>query len=450
MNLQATNQLLFSNADLKKLIIPLTLEQILFMLVGIADTLMVSALGEEAMSGVSLINILEYFMYTVMSAICSGGGIVISQYIGAQNNLLAKKTANQLLSLAMVIAFILSTLGLIYHKGFLHLLYGNVDTGVMQAADTYFLIAVCSIPCIAIHQACSAMFRSMNETKIPLYTVIVLNITNIIGNYMAVYVLHAGVYGVALATVLARVVGNALMLFLSLQTKYVLHINLPELLTFDSFLTRKILSVSIPNSIENGLFAAGKVIMTSIVALFGTTQTAANAVSNTYQISAIFVVNAINMAMLTVVGQCVGANEYEQAKYYVKKLLKLSFWSTAALSVLVIMALPLTLDFYHISAETQRLVIILVILHNVAATILQPLCFNLPNAIRAAGDVGFTMRAGIGSMLIFRLGVAYIAGILLNYQILGVWFAMVADWFVRSLLFTYRWKSGVWKNYRIV
>lgn len=450
MNLQITKKLLFSNADLKKLIIPLTLEQILFMLVGIADTLMVSALGEEAMSGVSLINILEYFMYTVMSAICSGGGIVISQYIGAKNNLLAKKTANQLLSLAMVIAFILSTLGLIYHKGFLHLLYGNVDTGVMQAADTYFLIAVCSIPCIAIHQACSAMFRSMNETKIPLYTVIVLNITNIIGNYMAVYVLHAGVYGVALATVLARVVGNALMLICSLQTKYVLHINLPELLTFDSFLTRKILSVSIPNSIENGLFAAGKVIMTSIVALFGTTQTAANAVSNTYQISAIFVVNAINMAMLTVVGQCVGANEYEQAKYYVKKLLKLSFWSTAALSVLVIMALPLTLDFYHISAETQRLVIILVILHNVAATILQPLCFNLPNAIRAAGDVGFTMRAGIGSMLIFRLGVAYIAGILLNYQILGVWFAMVADWFVRSLLFTYRWKSGVWKNYRIV
>lgn len=450
MNLQATEQLLFSNADLKKLIIPLTLEQILFMLVGIADTLMVSALGEEAISGVSLINILEYFMYTVMSAICSGGGIVISQYIGAQNNLLAKKTANQLLSLALAIAVVLSALGLYYHQEFLHLLYGNVDAGVMQAADTYFLIAVCSIPCIAVHQACSAMFRSMNETKIPLYTVIVLNITNIIGNYLAVYVLHAGVYGVALATVLARVAGNALMLFLSLQTKYILHINLLELLTFDSFLTRKILSVSIPNSIENGLFAAGKVVMTSIVALFGTTQTAANAVSNTYQISAIFVVNAINMAMLTVVGQCVGANEYEQAKYYVKKLLKLSFWSTAALSVLVIMAMPLTLDFYHISAETQKLVIILVILHNVAATILQPLCFNLPNAIRAAGDVGFTMRAGIGSMLIFRLGVAYIAGILLNYQILGVWFAMVADWFVRSLLFTYRWKSGVWKNYRIV
>lgn len=450
MNLQATKQLLFSNADLKKLIIPLTLEQILFMLVGIADTLMVSALGEEAMSGVSLINILEYFMYTVMSAICSGGGIVISQYIGAKNNLLAKKTANQLLSLALAIAVVLSAIGLYYHQEFLHLLYGNVDAGVMQAADTYFLIAVCSIPCIAVHQACSAMFRSMNETKIPLYTVIVLNITNIIGNYLAVYVLHAGVYGVALATVLARVVGNALMLFLSLQTKYVLHINLPELLTFDSFLTRKILSISIPNSIENGLFAAGKVVMTSIVALFGTTQTAANAVSNTYQISAIFVVNAINMAMLTVVGQCVGANEYEQAKCYVKKLLKLSFWSTAALSVLVIMAMPLTLDFYHISAETQKLVIILVILHNVAATILQPLCFNLPNAIRAAGDVGFTMRAGIGSMLIFRLGVAYIAGILLNYQILGVWFAMVADWLVRAILFTYRWKSGVWKNYRIV
>lgn len=450
MNLQATKPLLFSNADLKKLIVPLTLEQILFMLVGIADTLMVSALGEEAISGVSLINILEYFMYTVMSAICSGGGIVISQYIGAKNNVLAKQTANQLLSLAIFIAIILSALGLCYHNEFLHFLYGNVDRGVMQAADIYFLISVCSIPCIAIHQACSAMFRSMNETKIPLYTVILLNITNIVGNYIAVYILRSGVLGVALATVLARVVGNALMLFLSLQPKYILHINLSELLKLNIFLTRKILSISIPNGIENGLFAAGKVVMTSIVALFGTTQTAANAVSNTYQISAIFVVNAINMAMLTVVGQCVGANQYEQAKYYVKKLLKLSFVCTAILSILVILALPLTLDFYHISAETQKLVIILVILHNVAATLLQPLCFNLPNAIRAAGDVGFTMRAGIGSMLIFRLGVAYIAGILLNYQILGVWFAMVADWFVRAMLFAYRWKSNVWQNYRIV
>ena len=450
MDLQTTKPLLFSNADFKKLILPLTLEQILFMLVGIADTLMVSALGEEAISGVSLINILEYFMYTVMSAICSGGGIVISQYIGAKNNVLAKQTANQLLSLAIFIAIILSALGLCYHNEFLHFLYGNVDRGVMQAADIYFLISVCSIPCIAIHQACSAMFRSMNETKIPLYTVILLNITNIVGNYIAVYILRSGVLGVALATVLARVVGNALMLFLSLQPKYILHINLSELLKLNIFLTRKILSISIPNGIENGLFAAGKVIMTSIVALFGTTQTAANAVSNTYQISAIFVVNAINMAMLTVVGQCVGANQYEQAKYYVKKLLKLSFICTAILSTLVILALPLTLDFYHISAETQKLVIILVILHNVAATILQPLCFNLPNAIRAAGDVGFTMRAGIGSMLIFRLGVAYIAGILLNYQILGVWFAMVADWFVRAMLFAYRWKSNVWQNYRIV
>lgn len=450
MNGQDTKSFLFSNADLKKLIIPLTLEQILFMLVGIADTLMVSAIGEEAISGVSLINILEYFTYTVMSAICSGGGIVISQYIGAKNNRLAKETSNQLVSLALGISFVWTGLGIYFHAEFLNLLYGNVDSGVMQAADTYFLIAVCSIPCVAVHQSCSAMFRAINETKIPLYTVILLNITNIVGNYLAVYVLHAGVLGVAVATVLARVVGNALMLYFSMQTKFVLHVRIKELFKFNLLLIRKILGISIPNGIENGLFAAGKVIMTSIVALFGTTQTAANAVSNTYQISAIFFVNSINMAMLTVVGQCVGANQYEQAKYYVRKLLKLSFVCTAVLSTIVIVAMPFTLKFYNISKETQDLVIVLVIIHNIAATFLQPLCFNLPNAIRAAGDVGFTMRAGIGSMMIFRLGVAYIAGILLNYQILGVWFAMVADWFVRSLLFAYRWKSNAWTKYRVV
>lgn len=219
---------------------------------------------------------------------------------------------------------------------------------------------------------------------------------------------------------------------------------------FDLTLVRKILSISIPNCIENGLFATGKVMMTSIIALFGTTQTAANAVSNTYQISAVFFVNAINMAMLTVVGQCVGANQYEQAQYYVRKLLKLSFACTAGLSILVAASLPYTLGFYHISAETQELVVFLVVLHNVAATILQPFCFNLPNAIRAAGDVRYTMQAGIGSMLLFRLGVGYVAGIMLNYQIIGVWFAMIADWFIRAILFVYRWRSGAWKNYRIV
>ncbi|MDO4178500.1 MAG: MATE family efflux transporter [Phascolarctobacterium sp.] len=448
--MKLTEKLLFSNRDLKKLIIPLTLEQILFMLVGVADTFMVAQLGEEAISGVTLINILEYFMFTLMSSICSGGGIVISQYLGAKQPKEAKHACEQLLSLAMAIGLIFMISGIICHREFLQLLYKNVDASVMEAADTYLFVALFSIPCIAIHQAGSSMFRSMNESRIALRTVIVLNVTNIVGNYLAVYVLHAGVFGVALATVLARILGNLLMLYFAAQKRFPLHINYGNCLSIDGAMVKKILGIALPNGLENGLFAAGKVMMTSIIALFGTVQIAANAVSNTYQIIAIFVVNAINMAMITVVGQCIGAREYEQAKFYVKKLLKISWIATASLSTLGILALPLTLKYYNVSEQTARLVIELVIIHNIAATILQPLCFNLPNAIRATGDVKFSMNAGIGSMLIFRILMAIIFGVLLDWQIYGVWLAMVADWLVRAICFSYRWRSEKWRAYRVV
>ena len=420
------------------------------MLVGMADTFMVAALGEEAISGVTLINILEFFIMSLTAALSSGGGVVISQYLGAKMHDEAELAAGQSTLVTLLFSAGVTALALVFHEELLRLLYGSVAPGVMQAADTYLLIAACSVPTIAIHQSCSVMFRAVNAAKLSLAAVLTINICNILGNYLAVYVLHAGVSGVAWATVLARAAGNVLLLYFALRPGYGLHLSAATVCRWHAATIRKILQVAVPNAVENGLFAAGKVMMTAIVALFGTTQMAANAVANTFQITAIFVINAMNLGIVPVVGQCVGAGDYAQARYYIKKLLRISYIATAVLAALSCAAMLPALPYYNISRETAELTVLLVVMHNIAAFLLQPICFNLPNALRAAGDVRYTMYAGIGSMLIFRLGVAVALGIWLDWQIIGVWLAMAADWLARALLFVYRYRSGKWQQYRLV
>ena len=212
----------------------------------------------------------------------------------------------------------------------------------------------------------------------------------------------------------------------------------------------RILRVAVPNGIENGMFALGKVIVVSIIALFGTSQIAANGVANSIDQVAVIVVNAVNLAIVTVVGQCVGAKEYDQAEYYTNKLMKISWIATGAFSLLVIVGLPVIHGFYDLTYETWRLACILIIMHNIMATMLHPFSFNLSNMIRATGDVKYTLYVGILSMLVFRLGSAWLFGVMLNLEVVGVWIAMGMDWLVRSVAFWARYKSGKWRNYRVI
>ena len=211
-----------------------------------------------------------------------------------------------------------------------------------------------------------------------------------------------------------------------------------------------IFRIAVPNGIENGLFMFGKVLVTSIVAMFGTSQIAANGVSNSLNTIAIVVVTSINLAIVTVVGQCIGANEQEQAKYYTKKLMKISYISTTLLSMLVWIALPLLLDLYDMSRETYHLAYNLILFHNFLAILLHPTSFNLANAIRAAGDVKYTMWVGILSMILFRLGCAWLFGVVMGWGIYGVWTAMGADWLGRSVAFVIRYRSGKWLRFKAI
>lgn len=186
-------------------------------------------------------------------------------------------------------------------------------------------------------------------------------------------------------------------------------------------------------------------LVTGIVALFGTAQIAANGVANSIDQIAVMVVNAINLAMITVVGQCIGAGEIEQAKQYTKKLMKISYMATAALGISICLSLPLILHFYKLSGEAYRYSCILIVMHNILAILLHPTSFNLANSLRAAGDVRFTMIVGIGAMILFRLGSGMLFGVILLRSDRSL-DGKGMDWLAQSVAFTLRYKSRKMEN----
>ena len=297
--------MLFSNQSLKKLIWPLIIEQALVMIVGMADTMMVSYAGEAAISGVGLVDMVNNLIITVLAAIATGGAVIVSQYIGSKDCKKANFASSQLMTMTAVISILIMIFCLIFHKTILNLFFGSIESSVMQACVIYFLITALSFPFLGIYNSSSALFRSIEKTKVTMYVSLLMNLINVVGNYIGVILLGAGVVGVALPTLISRMVAAAIMLALALNHKNAVYIQLKDIFSWHWEMLRRILQIAVPNGIENGLFTLGRVLVTSIVAMFGTSQIAANSVAGSIDQIAIVVVNAINLGIVTVVGQCV-------------------------------------------------------------------------------------------------------------------------------------------------
>ena len=441
---------LFTNKKLKKLIVPLVVEQLLVMLVGMADTMMVSHAGEAAISGVALVDMIDYLIITIFSALAAGGAVIVSQYLGSRQTDKANISAGQLMLISVVLSAFVMKICLVFHSAILKLLFGKIEADVMEACVTYFVITAFSFPFLGIYNAAAALFRSMSKTKVTMYVSALMNVINVAGNAVGIFVFKAGVAGVAVPTLISRATAAVILTSMLFRKKYEVHLTAKNIFSPNRAFALNILKIAVPNGLENGCFALGRVLVTGITALFGTAQIAANGVANSVDQIAVMVVNAINLAMITVVGQCIGAGEIEQSRTYTKKLMKVSYIATAVSGAAICLGLPLILRFYELSDEAYRYSCILIITHNILAALLHPTSFNLANSLRAAGDVRYTMVVGIGSMLIFRLGTGILFGVVLRFGVIGVWMAMGMDWLARSAAFLIRYKSGKWKEIKVI
>lgn len=300
---------MFSPRVLRNMIVPLVIEQILVMMVGIADTMMISYAGEAAISGVALVDMIGYLVATVLAAVDTGGAVIVSQYLGKRDRENANEAASQLVTVSVLASVAVMAVCVAFHSLILKLLFGKISTDVMASSVTCFVITAFSYPFLGLYNSSAALFRSMKKTKVTMYVSLFMNVLNVIGNILGIFVFHAGVAGVAVPTLLSWAVAAGVMTFLIFEEKNEISVCRKHLLSWNKALIVKILKLAVPNGIENGLFALGKVLVTSIVAMFGTTQIAANGVANSVDQIAVLVVSAINLAVIPVVGQCIGRCE---------------------------------------------------------------------------------------------------------------------------------------------
>lgn len=441
---------IFSDHDLKVLILPLFLEQLLEVLVGVADTFMVSYAGEAAVSGVSLVNMFNTVFIFLFSALASGGAVVVSQYIGSRNRKNGNLSAGQLVMISAVFSAAAMILSLIFNRQLLRLLFGEVDQDVMTACVTYLRISAYSYPAIAVYNAGAAVCRSMGKTNVTMNISLVANGINIAGNAIGVFVFHAGVAGVAYPSLIARSFSAVVILIICFRQQEQVRLQWKNIFRWEGQMVKRILGIAVPNGIENGLFQLVKVGLSSITALFGTVQIAANGVAQSFWSVAALMGTALGLAFVTVIGQCMGAGDTEAADYYMRKLLRITVLASIVWNGLILLITPLVLRGYALSVEVAHLVVILVVIHNIFNALFYPFSGALANGLRAAGDVKFTMYVSIFSTIGCRVVFSILLGILLNMGVIGIALAMCLDWMIRALFFWVRFRSGKWKEFRVI
>ena len=436
----------FSNRALKRLIVPMIIEQFLAILVGMSDSIMVATVGEHAVSGVSLVDNIFILLIYLFAALATGGAVVMGQYLGQNKHEKANRAVNQLILFTALFAICIM-IGLYLARNLiLHRVFGAIEANVMEASKTYLLIVSASIPFIALYNAGAAVFRTMGNSKVPMYLSMMMNAINVGGNAILIFGFGMGVAGAATSTLVSRVISAVAIILLLGSPEHLLHLERPFSFKLDFGMLKKIAYIGIPNGLENGMFQLGKIMVLSMITGFGTAAIAANAVSNIIATFQVLPGMSVGMAVITVCSRCVGAGDYEAARYYTRKILKLVHILIIVFSVTTLVALPGIMHLYNLSDDAMTFTKQIIWYHGICCMLIWPEAFTLPNTLRAASDVKFCMILSIISMWVFRIAFSYSIAVRMGMGVLGVWIAMTIDWAVRAVLFIIRYRGKRWQH----
>ncbi|MBR3752745.1 MAG: MATE family efflux transporter [Ruminiclostridium sp.] len=437
-------ELRFSNKDLRKLIIPLVIEQFLQFSAGLITSIMVAGLGEAAVSAVSLVDSVFILFISLFSALATGGAVVAGQLIGLGDLKEGCKAAWQMLLFVATASVAVMAVCYLGHNFILDTVFGDITPEVRQNAKTFLLITNASIPVIALYNGGAAIFRVMGNSKISMKMSLLMNVINIAGIAILIYGVGMGIEGAGIALFTGRAVAAVVILKLLMNQDLPIHIRKPLSFRFDGKLLVRILRIGVPNGLENSMFQLGKILVLSLVSSFGTAAIAANAVGNAVAMFGVTPGMAMNLATVTIISQCVGASAFDQVRYYTKKIMKLTYAMMAVSNVIIILILPLLLKIYDLSPEATEMARQILIYHSVCAIVIWTPSFTMPYVLRAGNDVAPTMIISIVSMWLFRVIASYVLGRFMGLGLFGVWIAMTIDWLVRAIAFVVRYKQEKW------
>lgn len=441
---------MYSNKALRRLLLPLMADQILMSLMGLVDTIMVSNVSAASLSAVSLVDAINVLVLYLFAALATGGTVVCAQYIGTGDKGAARNAARQLVMAVLAVSIVLSVVSIALRGGLLRLIFGAVDSDVMSAAKSYYLITAMSYPCIALYNASASLFRAAGNSRLPMLVTLGTNILHVAVNAALIFGLRLGVEGAALSTLISRAVGTAALLLL--QRRPGQDITLEKVLAYrpDMKIIRMILFIGIPAGVENCLFQLGKLMVHSTVSLLGTTAIAVQALTNTLEAFQSMPGIAVGLGLVTVAGTCMGAGKPEEARRYTLKLTVLTYIILAASILIVLLLTKPAAALAGMNAQSAGMTFSLMAFIAVFKVFLWPMAFTPANGLRAAGDVKYTMLVSVASMWVFRVGLGYYLCRYTGAGLYGVWIAMFADWFCRGVLFLFRLLRGAWMQNKLL
>ena len=438
------NKLLFDNRALCMLLVPIIVEQLLNSFMGMVDTMMVSTVGSEAISAVSLVDSFNNLIIQVFSAMATGAAIICSQYLGSGDEKASNRAARQVVLTVAVIALAVMLVCLIGRERMLRFIFGEVEDQVMSGCLVYFLITVVSYPFLALFSVGAALFRAGGNSRFPMKVSLLSNVLNIAGNAVFIYVFHWSVAGAALATLISRIFSMAVIFYYLRMPKQVIVVRDYLKIRPDMPLIWKIMAIGIPSGVENGMFQFGKLAIQSTVSTMGTVAIAAQAMTNIMEnLNGVFGIG-VGIGLMTVVGQCIGAGRKEEAKYYIVKLTGIA-WAGILVSCLVVFAITKPVTWLAgMEADAAAMCFEMV----GAITIMKPLVwtgsFVIAYGLRAAGDVRFSMIVSTITMWCCRVVLCIFLVKVYHFGPMAVWIGMFADWTVRAVIFVWRFLSGRW------
>ena len=443
-------QHMFTNRMIRSLLIPVVLEQLLNSIMGTADTMMVSNVGSAAISAVSLVDSINILVIQAFSALAAGGAIVCAQYIGQQNQERANESARQVLFIITLISIVVSAICLGFKKPLLRLIFGSVEADVMRASEIYFFYTALSFPFIALYDAAASIFRAQDNTKGPMTISMISNIMNIVGNAIMIWGFHMGVAGAAIATLISRIFCALVVLIQLRRERQPIVVRDYLKIRPDWPMIGRILGIGIPSGVENSMFQLGKLAIQSTVSTLGTVAIAAQAMTNILENLNGIAGIGVGVGLMTIVGQCMGANRKDEAVYYIKKLSVIAEVTIIVSCLLVfILTRPVTMlgGMEKTSADMCWHMVMWI---TIVKPIMWVLAFVPAYGLRAAGDVKFSMISSCAVMWLCRfcLSVLLIRG--LGFGPMGVWIGMFADWTVRAVLFTWRFHSRKWLEHKVI
>ncbi|MCD8223304.1 MAG: MATE family efflux transporter [Clostridiales bacterium] len=441
---------MFSKKQIYDIIIPLILEQLFMAAIGMFDIVMVSGIGENAISAVSLVDFINQLIYSVLNALCTGGAIVCSQFLGQKEKGSARAAVQHMIMLAVCAGSVLMMAGLAGNGPILRVLYRSIAPEVMSKARVYFALSSVSWLFIGLFCCSAATLRVLGYTRISFHTSLCMNVINIGLNALFIFGLKWGVFGAGLASLISRVVVSLFMFRAVLCRQKMLDIGMPWKWKPARKFFVTVLNCAIPTGLESSIFYIGRLLVQTVVTEFGTSAIAANAVGLTVTEFLHMPGSGVSIGMITIVGRCVGADEKKQARSYARYLIGVVYVSQGILNVIVAILSPWIADRYHLMPQAKELLILMLVTHAVISTIFWPMAFTGASALKAAGDIRYAMIVAVSTMWIFRVAGSWLLVHLVpQWGVLSVWYAMYADWIVRAMLEWKRMHGEVWLNKRI-